>query len=66
VCDDLLYLEARFPTPVRAELEQRGHTLHILDHWGATGSEVMVQVDPATGALLGAADPRRDGYAIGW
>ncbi len=23
-------------------------------------------VDPATGALVGGADPRRDGYAMGW
>jgi gamma-glutamyltranspeptidase len=34
--------------------------------WGASGSEMMIQVDEDTGALHGAADPRRDGYAIGW
>jgi hypothetical protein len=27
---------------------------------------MMIQLDPETGALFGAADPRRDGYAIGW
>jgi len=27
---------------------------------------MMIQVDAETGALQGAADPRRDGYAIGW
>ena len=34
--------------------------------WEGRGSEVMIQVDPETGVLSGAADPRRDGYAIGW
>ena len=47
-------------------MDRRGHQLAILEDWGATGSEMMIQVDPASGALCGAADPRRDGYAIGW
>jgi gamma-glutamyltranspeptidase len=25
-----------------------------------------IMVDPESGALMGGADPRRDGYAIGW
>ena len=39
--------------------ETRGFVFH-------QGSEMMIQVDPETGALQGAADPRRDGYAVGW
>ena len=66
VCDDLLHLEARFPDPVQTGLERRGHRLNIVDPWGASGSEMMIQVNSDTGALQGAADPRRDGYAIGW
>ena len=66
VCQDELLLEGRFPVETRAGLVQRGHTLNILTDWGASGSEMMVQVDPETGALHGAADPRRDGYAVGW
>ncbi len=66
VCDDLLHLEARFPEPVRTGLERRGHRLNVIDPWGASGSEMMIQVNPETGVLQGAADPRRDGYAIGW
>ncbi len=66
VCDDQLHLEARFPGPVRTGLERRGHRLNVIDAWGASGSEMMIQVDSETGALQGAADPRRDGYAIGW
>ena len=64
--DDLLYLEERFDGQVRAALAGKGHRLEILGPWEASGCEVMIQVDPATGALSGSADPRRDGYAIGW
>ncbi len=66
VCDNLLHLESRFGTDVRKALESRGHELNIMSDWGAQGSEMMIQVDQETGALHGAADPRRDGYAIGW
>ena len=66
VCDDLLYLEERFAAEVRTGLESKGHDLSVIGPWDASGSEVMIQVEPNTGALSGAADPRRDGYAIGW
>ena len=70
-CDNLLYAESRFPTGTLDGLRQRGHTLEVMHGWGASGSEMMIQVDGDTGAsgsfvLQGAADPRRDGYAIGW
>ncbi len=63
---DRLQLEGRFSEEVRAGLQGKGHELEILSDWGASGSEVMIRRDPATGALFGAADPRRDGYGIGW
>ena len=66
VCDNLLHMESRFGTDVQQGLENKGHRLNIMPRWGAQGSEMMIQVDPDTGALHGAADPRRDGYAIGW
>jgi gamma-glutamyltranspeptidase len=66
VCKDELLVESRFSQQALSGLERRGHVLNILDGWGATGSEMMIQVDPNTGALHGAADPRRDGYAVGW
>ena len=67
VCENELRLESRFSVETRAELERRGHVLKVLDPWdGDVGREMMIQVDPATDALHGAADPRRDGYAIGW
>ena len=65
-CDNLLYVESRFPSETLDGLRHRGHTLEVMHGWGASGSEMMIQVDEDTGALRGAADPRRDGYAIGW
>jgi gamma-glutamyltranspeptidase len=66
VCKDELLVESRFSPQALSGLERRGHVLNILGDWGATGSEMMIQVDTNTGALHGAADPRRDGYAVGW
>ena len=66
ICDNLLHMESRFGLDVRQALESRGHQLNMMADWGAQGSEMMIQVDSESGALHGAADPRRDGYAIGW
>ena len=66
VCDDLLHLESRFPSAVIEGLESKGHQLNVIGPWEASGSEVMIQVDHQEGAIFGAADPRRDGYAAGW
>ena len=65
-CPDELYVESRFSPEVRDGLSRRGHELNILGDWGAAGSEMMIQVHPESGALMGAADPRRDGYSVGW
>ena len=65
-CPDELLVESRFSPETLAGLRRRGHRLNVLGGWEAAGSEMMIQVDPATGALHGAADPRRDGYAVGW
>ncbi len=65
-CDNLLYVESRFASETLDGLRQKGHTLAVMPAWGASGSEMMIQVDAETGVLHGAADPRRDGYAIGW
>ena len=65
-CNDELQLEGRFPDHVREGLRRRGHVLNALGDWSAPGSGMMIQVNPQTSALFGGADPRRDGYAIGW
>ena len=67
VCQDELLMEGRYSAEVQSELERRGHALNVLGSWeGTVGREMMIQVDPDTGTLQGAADPRHDGYAVGW
>lgn len=63
---DQLDLEARFPAEVVEGLRRRGHPINMLGAWGGPGNEVAIQVDQANGALHGACDPRRDGYAVGY
>ena len=59
--------EARIPAEVREALAARGHAIRELPEWSwVVGGGQAVFVDPATGALAGGADPRRDGYAMGW
>ena len=65
-CIDQLQMEGRFSEDVQNSLKKRGHPLAVLGDWEATGSEVMIQCDAAEGTLSGAADPRRDAYAVGW
>lgn len=65
-CEDALNLERRFPETTRARLQALGHPIQVLGDWAATGSAMLIERDPATGAFFGAADPRRDGYALGW
>lgn len=58
-------LEDRISTPVRAELEERGHRLRIISGWTATfGGAQMIRVEPGSGSLTAGADPRREAYAI--
>jgi gamma-glutamyltranspeptidase/glutathione hydrolase len=59
--------ETRIDTEVFAELERRGHRFSYLGDWSAgVGGGQGIMVDPDTGSFMGGADPRRDGYALGW
>lgn len=59
-----LDVESRIEAPVREALAARGHEVHVLDAFTRkVGGFHGVRRDPATGALAGAADPRRDGHA---
>jgi gamma-glutamyltranspeptidase/glutathione hydrolase len=59
--------ETRIPAEVRAALAARGHAIRDLPEWSwVVGGGQGVFVDPVTGTLAGGADPRRDGYAMGW
>ena len=65
-CDDRLDLETRFAPTVRDALERKGHRIHTVGPWGGPGNAQFIRIDPATGALSGGSDPRRDGYAVGF
>jgi gamma-glutamyltranspeptidase/glutathione hydrolase len=65
-CADELRLEGRFPEEVRRGLAEKGHPVSVIGDWAASGSAMMIMVHPETGALVGGADPRRDGYVIGY
>ena len=65
--EDRLLMESRFDAAAMRQLRAMGHPVHELDAWdGVTGREMALYIDPDTGALHGAADPRYDGYAIGY
>lgn len=62
-----LLMENRFSNDTQSDLAQKGHTIKILNQWdGLVGREMIIQSDHHTKTLHGAADPRYDGYAIGW
>ena len=59
-----LEVEDRVGGDVAAALNRRGHAVEVLEAWGATGSAGAIHVDGDSGALMAAADPRRDGHAL--
>ena len=60
-------MESRFSPEVLAELAGRGHDVEVLEPWSrVVGGAQGIMVDHSNGVLSGGADPRRDGYAIGW
>ena len=63
----LVNAETRIPDAVLRELERRGHEFNRVGEWNAgLGGGQGIMVDPEFGTFMGGADPRRDGYAIGW
>jgi gamma-glutamyltranspeptidase/glutathione hydrolase len=64
---DKLSVEGRIPAEVVAELDRRGHAVTVLpDYTWVVGGMHGIMRDPESGVLIGGADPRRDGYAVGW
>jgi gamma-glutamyltranspeptidase/glutathione hydrolase len=62
-----LDVEARVPAAVRDGLRALGHDVRALGEWASPMSTLhAVVINPSTGVLLGAADPRRPGAATGW
>jgi gamma-glutamyltranspeptidase/glutathione hydrolase len=63
--DRLVDVEDRIAAPVRDDLSGRGHQVNVVEDWSwVVGGGQGIVRDPATGALQGGADPRRDGYVI--
>lgn len=59
--------EDRIGDEVFAQLERRGHRIDRLGDWSpGVGGGQGIMIDPDSGTFMGGADPRRDGYAIGW
>jgi gamma-glutamyltranspeptidase/glutathione hydrolase len=59
--------ESRIAPEVRDGLARRGHLVDLQPDFSmAFGGAQGIMVDPDNGMLTGGADPRRDGYAIGW
>ena len=67
----LVQIEGRVSATVRSELEAMGHELMVQPAWTATvggmqGVALHYSDDGVLCGFSGGADPRRDGYAIGW
>ncbi len=60
---DVLYVETTFPQATARELEQRGYRI---SERAWIGDVEAIGIDPKTGERLGAADPRRQGAAVGY
>jgi gamma-glutamyltranspeptidase/glutathione hydrolase len=62
----MLLLENRFPVHMREDLARRGHRVHVAPDWhNAVGGGQGIQFTEH-GTMLGGADPRRDGVAMGF
>lgn len=59
-----LALESAIGIDVRKGLEAKGHKLTTAS--GMFGGYQAIMIDPASGALAGGSDVRKDGCAIGW
>lgn len=62
-----LLVENRFAPETIEELRGKGHDLVVGEAWEKeTGGAQAIMLDLNTGVLQGGADPRREGYAIGF
>jgi gamma-glutamyltranspeptidase/glutathione hydrolase len=60
-----LWVENRIPENVRHQLAAKGHSVGVAEAWSFGGSQAIL-IDQKNRVFMGGADPRRDGYAIGW
>ena len=62
----VLAIEDRIPASVLEDLAARGHKVEAIGPWTHGSAYQLIAVDAATGALMGASDPRVDGHAAGF
>lgn len=60
-----LRCESRIPRQTLDQLSNRGHTIKTVGDWEGGGSAQVISVDNRRGCLLGGADSRQDGVALG-
>lgn len=60
-------MESRFSDNVHSDLINKGHIVDVIEPWSrGVGGAQGIMIDKESGAFNGGADPRRDGYALGW
>jgi len=65
--DQRVEMEDRFPAAVRQELAALGHQIDSIGDWSVSvGGGQGIFHTPGSGVYQGGADPRRDGYAVGF
>lgn len=65
--EHLLKLEPEFGEDVAQELEKMGHAIQTTESFSsAMGHAQAIRIDWEHGVLSGGADPRANGYALGW
>jgi gamma-glutamyltranspeptidase/glutathione hydrolase len=62
-----LAVESRYAASTLDGLRELGHEVDVLGDWSdRMGGAQAIRINQQSGALEGGADPRREGYAIGW
>ena len=65
--DRRVEMEDRFPAAVRREIAALGHQIDSIGDWSpSVGGGQGIFHEPGSGVYQGGADPRRDGYAVGF
>jgi gamma-glutamyltranspeptidase/glutathione hydrolase len=60
-------IEDRVNSGVLTALNARGHGMRLIEGWTATfGGAQMILVEPGTGTLTVASDPRREAYGLAY
>lgn len=64
---ETIRIESRVPEATRRELAARGYAMEVMGAWSMrVGGVQAILRDDTSGWLMGGADPRRNGYAMGW